>query len=159
MKFIKSFYCAGRGILEAAKGRNFRIMLCIGALAVLFAKMFCELEKAEWAVLMLTCGAVLSVEAVNTAIENLSDKVTREKDALIGKCKDCSAGASLIASIFAAAVGIKLLWSETAFERAVEYFSEPIRIAVLAGILVLMVLFIVLPEVVKKRYKAENNSL
>ncbi len=151
MKFLKSFYYAVRGIAEAVKGRNFRIMLCIGALAVLFAGMFCELSRAEWAVLLLTCGVVLSAETVNTGIERLSDKVSREKDALIGKCKDCSAGASLIVSLAAAAVGVKLLWSERAFERAAEFFSEPIRIAAAAGVLALMILFVILPEILKKR--------
>lgn len=150
MRFIKSFYCAWRGIIEAAKGRNFRIMLCIGALAVSFAAMFCELSKAEWAVLLLTCGAVLSVEAVNTGIERLSDKVSRENDELIGKCKDCSAGASLVISIFAAAVGVKLFWKESAFEKAAEFFQEPLRIVITAAIVIIMALFVVLPELKKK---------
>lgn len=150
MKFLKSFYYAARGIAEAAKGRNFRIMLCIGAAAVLFGRMFCELSRAEWAVMLLICGAVLSVEALNTATERLADKVSREKDELVGKCKDCAAGASLVISIFAAAVGVKLLWSEAAFERAAEFFSEPIRIAAAAGIAVLMILFVVVPEIIKK---------
>lgn len=156
MKFLKSFYYAARGIVETAKGRNFRIMLCIGVAAVLFGRMFCELSRAEWAVMLLTCGAVLSVEALNTSIERLANKICHEKDKLIQNAKDCAAGASLVISIFAAAVGVKLLWSEAAFERAFEFFSEPIRIAAAAGILALMILFVVVPEIVKKKYDSDD---
>lgn len=150
MRFFRSFYSAGRGIFEAAKGRNFKIMLCIGALAVFFAARFYELSGAEWAVLALTCGAVLSVEALNTSIEQLSDKVCKEKDELIRKCKDCSAGASLIISIFAVAVGVCLFWNEERFSEIIAFFSELSNILIFAGVLALMVLFVVFPKIRKK---------
>ncbi len=151
MKFLKSFYYAGRGVVEVMLGVNFRIMLCIGALVAVFAKMFCYLTDGEWGVLGLTIGAVLSVEALNTAIERLADKVCREKDELIQNAKDCAAGASLIISVFSVIIGIKILWSKGNFIRFVSFFSEPIRIVVTAVILVLVVLIvIVLPEILKK---------
>lgn len=150
MRFLRSFYCAARGILEALKGRNFKIMLCIGALAIFFAARFYELSKAEWAVLLLTCGAVLSIEAINTSIERLSDKVCGEKDELIRKCKDCAAGGSLIISLFAVAVGVSLFRREEEFSDIMRFFSEPLHIVIFAGVLALMVLFIVFPRRKKK---------
>ena len=146
MNFLRSFYCAGRGIFEAAKGRNFRIMLCAGITVIYFAAMFYELSAAEWAVLLMTCGAVLSAEAVNTSIERLADKICAEKDELIRKCKDCAAGGVLIISVFAAAVGVKLFWSEKAFSEIFRYFSEPLRLVILVLIITLMVLFVILPH-------------
>lgn len=146
MKFLRSFYCAGRGISEAAKERNFRIMLCAGALAIFFAARFYEFSEAEWAVLLMTCGAVLSAEAINTSIERLADKVCAEKDELIRKCKDCAAGGVLISSVFAAAAGVRLFWNEKAFSEIFRYFSEPLRLVILALIIALMILFVIFPD-------------
>lgn len=146
MRFLRSFCCAARGIIEAAGGRNFKIMLCIGALAIFFAARFYGLSRAEWAVLLLTCGAVLSVEALNTSIEHIANKVCKEKDELIRKSKDCSAGASLIVSIFAAAVGVSLFWNEDKFSEILAFFSEPLNLAVFIAVLVLMVLFVIFPR-------------
>ena len=150
MRFFRSFGFAARGIFEAAKGRNFRIMLCIGALAIFFAARFYEFSGMEWAVLLLTCGAVLSIEAVNTSIERLADKVCGEKDELIRKCKDCAAGGSLIISIFAVAVGVSLFWKEEKLAEIFAFFSEPLHIVILAAVLVLMVLFVIFPRRKKK---------
>ena len=150
MKFFRSFYYAARGIFEAAKGRNFRVMLCIGALAVFFAARFYELSAAEWAVLLLTCGAVLSSEAVNTGLERLSDKVCGEQDELIRKCKDCAAGGSLIISVFAAAVGVALFWREDVFSEIIGFFSVPLNDVIFAAILALMFLFVLFPRSKKK---------
>ncbi len=61
---------------------------------------------AEWAVLMLCCGAVLCAEMVNTAIERAVDLVSAEKSPLAGKAKDIAAGAVLVISLFAAAAGL-----------------------------------------------------
>lgn len=151
MKFLNSFLCAGRGVFEAAKGRNFRIMLCAAAVVIFFAAMFYDFSAGEWAVLLLTCGAVLGFEALNTGIEKLADKVCAEKDELVGKCKDCAAGGVLLCSIFAAAVGVKLFWNEKAFSDIASYFSEPLRAVILAAAIVLMVLFVVLPKAKDKK--------
>ena len=157
MKFFKSFYYAGRGVLEIASGLNFRIMLFIGGLVALFARMFCYLTDAKWGVLLLTMGAVLSVEALNTAIERLANKVCREKDELIQNVKDCAAGASLIISVMSVFVGIKILWSDGLFGRVARFFSDPIR-ALLAVVIVTaaFVIFIVVPEIMIKKDNSDD---
>lgn len=101
-----------------------------------FAARFYELTRAEWAVLLLTFGAVMGFEAVNTALEYLADKVTRERDEHIRRCKDCAAGAVLIAAIFAVGVGAALFWDLERFTAIAEYFaSSPWRIFALAAAL------------------------
>ncbi len=152
MKFFKSFYYAGRGMVEIAYGTNFRVMMFIGTLMSLFARVFCYLSDAEWGVFLLTMGAVLSVEGLNTAIERLANKVCREKDELIQNVKDCAAGASLIISIMAVFVGLKLFWSEGLFGRIAKFFSDPIRALLAAAVVAAAVMiFIVVPEIIKKK--------
>lgn len=136
MKFFKGFYYAGRGIAAACKGRNFRFQLCAAAFVIFFAARFYSFSAEKWAVLLLTCGAVLSLEAVNTAVEKLSDSVTLEENPLIKAAKDCAAGAVLIAAIFAVVIGVFLFRNEDAFMLIRLYFSEPTRLAALGLALV-----------------------
>jgi diacylglycerol kinase (ATP) len=58
----------------------------------------------ELAIILLTIAFVLSVEALNTAIELLCDRITLHDDPQVAKIKDISAGASLIGVVGAAAV-------------------------------------------------------
>lgn len=86
--------------------------------------------------MLLTFGAVMGLEAVNTALEYLADKVTRERDEHIRRCKDCAAGTVLIAAIFAVGVGAALFWDLERFAAIAEYFaSSPWRIFALAAAL------------------------
>lgn len=59
----------------------------------------------EWATVVIVIGAVLSAEAVNSAIESLADLVSPEYNEAIKKTKDLAAGAVLIMAIAAAIVG------------------------------------------------------
>ena len=105
MSFFKGFFYAGRGLLNALAERNFRFHLCAAATVIFFGAKFYSFRASEWAVLLLTCAAVMSLECVNTALERLCDKVCPEQDDLIRKCKDIAAGAVLIAAIMAAIAG------------------------------------------------------
>jgi diacylglycerol kinase len=49
---------------------------------------------------------VISLELVNSAIENLTDLVTREQNPLAGKVKDISASSVLVAAISSVIIGI-----------------------------------------------------
>lgn len=133
MKFLKGFYYAGRGIALAARERNFRFHLCAAAFVIFFAAKFYDFSRGEWAALLLTCGAVLSLEAANTAIERLCDKVSPEKDPQIGAVKDIAAGAVLISAIVAAAVGACLFWDLERFAEIAAFFSDPARLIGLAA--------------------------
>ena len=53
---------------------------------------------------------VLVVELLNTAIEKLADRITREQDIEIGRVKDIASGAVHVSILFAAAVW---LWALT----------------------------------------------
>lgn len=157
-RFFKGFAYAGRGIFEAMKERNFRFHLCAAALVISFGIKFYSFRPAEWAVLLLTIMSVLALETVNTAIEKLADKVCKENDVLIRKCKDCAAGAVLIGAIFAVAVGVVLFWNTERLGLMVQYFSEPARLAILIMVLALFWGFIFLPKTKEDREKANEKN-
>lgn len=149
MSFFKGFFYAGRGIVCAVSERNFRFHLCAAAAVIFFGAKFYSFNKSEWAVLLLTCAAVLSLEAVNTALERLCDKVSPEKDELIRKSKDISAGAVLISAIFAAVIGVLFFWDTEKFAVIAEFFSEPLRLILLIICVIAAGIFVFLPS--KKR--------
>lgn len=103
---LDSFKYAFHGIRDAVKGgRNFRIM-AVCFIIVIIAGMLLGLTMLEWAVVLLCCAGVLSFEMVNTALESIVNIVTDEYKPLAKKAKDAAAGASLVFSLFSAAVGL-----------------------------------------------------
>lgn len=136
--FVRGFAYAFRGLRECLRERNFRFHLCAAAFVIYFAARFYELSRGEWAALFLTVSAVLSLEALNTALERLCDRVSPEKNELVGKCKDCAAGAVLISAAGAVAVGAALFWDTERFSLIAEHFLGawyrlPLLIAALAA--------------------------
>lgn len=104
-KRLRSFRYAAHGIRDLFREDNARIHAVV-AFAVIVAGVWLGLSLTEWAVIMLTIGAVLAAEAVNTALENLCDRVSPGFDEHIRRAKDLAAGAVLLLAMAAVAVGL-----------------------------------------------------
>lgn len=108
---VKSFGFALNGFLAALKEqRNLRIHLFISALVLAVAYLL-EINFLEFSILLLCMGLVISLELVNSSIEELVDLISPEKKALAGKIKDISAAAVLVAAVTASMVGIIIFGS------------------------------------------------
>ncbi|MDF1861158.1 MAG: diacylglycerol kinase family protein [Verrucomicrobiales bacterium] len=105
MQVLQSFADAGRGIISVFRTeRNFRIHLILLLVAIVLG-FWLSLSAVEWIALLLCSAGVLIGEVFNTALEYLADAVHPEMDPGIGRAKDASAGAVLIAALAAAIVG------------------------------------------------------
>lgn len=104
-RFLRGFVHAGRGLGMATGQRNFRVHLGATA-AVLGLAAWLRVGALEWGLLILCVFWVLGMEAINTALEALADRVCREHDPLIGRAKDLAAAAVLLSAIGAAGVGL-----------------------------------------------------
>ncbi len=83
---------------------SFRTQLLLGlAAAVVLAWLRPPLVWV--AMCVMSAGAVLALELVNTALERLADRLHPEIHVAIQAAKDCAAGAVLLASMTAATVG------------------------------------------------------
>lgn len=101
----KAFGYAIKGIAVFIKEPHARIH--IGFLILtLGLSFYFSISILEWISILLCCAMVLSLEAVNSAIERLTDISSPNFNAKAGLVKDISAGAVLMASIFAAAIGL-----------------------------------------------------
>jgi diacylglycerol kinase len=102
---IRSFTYAFRGLQFLIKTQwNAKIHLIFAILAIVCGVLF-QITSLEWAIIFLCIGSVLSLEAVNTAIEQIVDLVSPEYHELAKNAKDVAAGAVLIAAMIAILVG------------------------------------------------------
>jgi len=103
---FNSFRYAFKGIADLLKSQaNARIHL-VATIAVLTAGAFLELTLNEWCLIIFCITFVFSAEAVNTAIEYLTDLISPDYHPLAGKAKDVAAAAVLLAAIGATIVGL-----------------------------------------------------
>ena len=84
---------------------NARFHLFMG-IAVIICGVLFDITLTEWCLCTLAITLVIMAEALNTAIEYLTDLVSPDYHILAGKTKDVAAGAVLIISIGAAIVGL-----------------------------------------------------
>lgn len=103
--FLQGFLHAFRGIafgLRTQRNLRFHALATLGVIALGFVL---QIERWEWCTMLISCGLVWAAELLNTAIEQLADRVTKEREEAIRVVKDAAAGAVLAASLAAAAVG------------------------------------------------------
>jgi len=101
----KSFKYALNGIFTALTiCRNLKIHYFFAVIAIV-AGFYFNIDRLEFAMVLLTITLVVTLEMINTAIERVVDLLTEKYHILALIAKDISAGAVLIASIIAFIVG------------------------------------------------------
>ncbi|MCS7035450.1 MAG: diacylglycerol kinase family protein [Saprospiraceae bacterium] len=103
---VRAFRDAFRGVADVLRTqRNARFHVA-AAIAVVMAGLWLRLSPLEWAAVSLCFALVMALEAVNTALEYLTDLVSPHYHPLAGRAKDAAAGAVLLGAIGAAAAGL-----------------------------------------------------
>ena len=114
---LESFNFAFEGIIHVLRTqRNMRIHFMV-AVAVLVAAVALGVSRIELIALMLSIAFVLISEMINTAIEGAVDVSTTSFDPNAKLAKDIAAGAVLIATVNAVAVGY-LVFSDQLADRS-----------------------------------------
>ena len=101
---LRSFTYAFRGIGVMFKTQHNAWIHLLAIAVVVFLGYYTKLNLNEWIFISLSIGLVLVAELANTAIEFLSDAVSKEQDENIKNAKDIAAGAVLVAAIVAVIV-------------------------------------------------------
>src|SRR3972149_3458833 len=103
---IKSFGFAIEGIIYSyKKGTHFKIHV-ITVIVVAVLGMIYKLSLYEWLAIILISSAVISAEAINTAIEEACDVLHPEHHPGARLAKHCAAGGVLILSVAAVLIGL-----------------------------------------------------
>jgi diacylglycerol kinase (ATP) len=114
---IESFNFAFEGIIHVLRTqRNMRIHFLMAA-AVLVAAVSLGVSRLELIALLLSIAFVLIAEMINTAIEGAVDVSTTSFDPNAKLAKDIAAGAVLIATVNAVAIGY-LIFAEAVGDRS-----------------------------------------
>ena len=105
-KLLNSFTYPVKGLKYAYRNeQNLAVDVGIAAIVIILGFIL-NINKYEWAIVMLTIGLVLSCELINTAIEATVDLVTEEYHPLAKVAKDTSAAAVFVFAIVAVIVGL-----------------------------------------------------
>jgi diacylglycerol kinase (ATP) len=102
---IESFNYAIEGVVHVLRTqRNMRIHFAV-AVAVIIVAAAAGVSRIELIALLISIAFVLVAEMINTAVEGAIDAATTSFDPMAKLAKDIAAGAVLIASVNAVAVG------------------------------------------------------
>lgn len=102
---VDSFKFALNGLfLFFKEEHNSWIHLFLAVLTAFFGMAF-KLSMSEWVAVIFAIGFVLVTEIINTAIENLADFVSKEKQDSIKRIKDLAAAGVLVSAFTAFLIG------------------------------------------------------
>jgi len=101
----KSFGYAIKGLCALYRETNARIHAVATALVIALGAAL-GLSPLDWTLIAIAATVVWVAEALNTALEALSDAAVPEHSPHIAIAKDVAAGAVLLASLGAVAVGL-----------------------------------------------------
>lgn len=114
-----SFKCALNGLKYMFRTQFNAQIHMVMAIAVLVCGLFFQITTAEWCFLVAAIVLVLGAEALNTALETLTDLVSPDYHPLAGRAKDVAAGGVMICAIGAIIIGLLVfapylwaLWGE-----------------------------------------------
>lgn len=106
IKRLKSIVFAFRGAYFLLKTEaSIQVQFAVTVFLIVLGLYF-NISSTEWIVQLLAIGIVMSIEALNTAIEEVANFIHPEKHKKIGLIKDIAAGAVLIAAVFTIAIGL-----------------------------------------------------
>ncbi|MCF8369310.1 MAG: diacylglycerol kinase family protein [Bacteroidales bacterium] len=117
-KRMESFKYAFNGIILLSREHNAWIHFVAALLVIILGFIF-NISFFEWMVILICIGLVLSLELMNTAIENLTNLVSPGINPKAGRIKDIAAGAVLISAIISAIIGVMIflpkIWALLSF--------------------------------------------
>jgi diacylglycerol kinase (ATP) len=103
---LRSFACAFNGVRVLLSTQAHARLHLLASIGVIGAGLYFDVSRSDWAVLTMAMASVWVSEALNTAVEFVVDLHSPAYHPLAGKAKDVAAGAVLLASFFAAMVGV-----------------------------------------------------
>lgn len=104
--FMESFFCAFKGIIYIFKTeRNFRFHIMFSVLVLLCSLIF-NLSHVELSVILIMIAVVLTLEIINTIIENIMDFLCKDYNLNIKIIKDMASSAVLVSAFISIIVGL-----------------------------------------------------
>lgn len=106
---IRSFKHAFAGWWFVIRTQRNAWIHALASVLVFLVSVWLQLNRLEWALIIVAVAMVWTAEFFNTALEVVVDLATREQHPLAKVSKDVGAAAVLIASLNAAVIGVIVL--------------------------------------------------
>ena len=104
--FLRSLIFASQGAKQFfSRDRNGKIQTVIAVTAIVLG-FTVRLSSFQWLLVLFCIGLVISLEMINSAIEQYCDLVTTDFHPSIKIIKDVAAGAVLVASLMSLVIGL-----------------------------------------------------
>ncbi len=151
---VNSFKVAFQGIWYTIKSESHMRFHMVAGLYVILFSFFYNLSKVQWAIVILLIASVMVAEVFNTCLEQLCNLNTDSYDPIAKIAKDIAAGAVLILSFAAAAVGFLFYFNLEIIGNILSYFlCNPLMLVLFVISFAVAVLFIGFgPNGIKKVY-------
>lgn len=105
---LKSFRHASNGFRILIKEEHNARVHILAALLVSITGLTLQINQTEWYVIIILIGWILSMELLNSAIENICDLVSPEHNMFVKKAKDLAAAAVLVSAVAAVIIGASI---------------------------------------------------
>lgn len=105
-RLLRSFRYAFCGIFKAYKTEQNLLIHTIAMILILCLSWYLKISYIELAIVVLAIGLVISLELVNTSIENTVDMAMPNIHPLAKNAKDIASGAVLVSCFTAIAIAI-----------------------------------------------------
>lgn len=102
--FRNRLACAWAGIIQAWRSERHMKVHLAALILVVGAGWWFALDRLEWIAILLVSGLVISLELINSALEETLDHLHPDLHPAIGRAKDMASGAVLVAAIIALGV-------------------------------------------------------
>ncbi|MGN0489537.1 MAG: diacylglycerol kinase family protein [Ruminococcus sp.] len=151
---VNSFKVAFQGIWYTIKSESHMRFHMVAGLYVILFSFFYNLSKVQWAIIILLIASVMVAEVFNTCLEQLCNLNTDSYDPIAKIAKDIAAGAVLILSFAAAAVGFLFYFNLETIGNILSYFlCNPLMLVLFVISFIVAILFIGFgPNGIKKVY-------
>lgn len=100
-----AFRYAFRGLLHLFRHEAHAAIHAVAALLVIIFAVLLHVNIYEWLALIICISLVIAMEAINSAVEKLTDIAAPDFSENAGRVKDMAAGAVLIVAMGSAIVG------------------------------------------------------
>lgn len=106
---LRSMQCAVKGVGVMVRSQHNAWIHAVATIAVTVCGLIVRLSRLEWCWIVLAIVAVWTAEALNTALEFLTDVASPSFHPIAGRAKDVAAGAVLIAASGSVVIGLLVL--------------------------------------------------
>lgn len=108
-KLMHKFGYAFIGVVNGIRQDSSIALQCVLGLITIVVCLFLPLSKIEWCLILIMIFLVITMEFLNSAIEETVNYISMERHPMAKKIKDLAAGAVLLMSICALCIAIIII--------------------------------------------------